>query len=165
MRLIKPGVGAASLRARDFPAGTPLHAFFGWNEARRTKDRRYTIARDLYHLHQRFHSEGAGAVVSISHLAIRPVVRRRFGSKLLISPAGLATARRMRSGFPDAPAVVAAQQLVERLLASIGASEVEKHAAVFKAFEELSNFVDLPALAARRPRRIMPPPAPARRNI
>jgi ADP-heptose:LPS heptosyltransferase len=38
---------AAPLGAGDFPAGTPLHRFFAWNEAARHKDRRYVIARDI----------------------------------------------------------------------------------------------------------------------
>src|SRR5438067_10878743 len=38
---------AAPLGAGDFPAGTPLHHFFAWNEAARHKDRRYVIARDI----------------------------------------------------------------------------------------------------------------------
>src|SRR5436190_16632719 len=37
----------APLGAGDFPAGTPLHHFFAWNEAARHKDRRYVIARDI----------------------------------------------------------------------------------------------------------------------
>jgi len=37
----------APLGAGDFPAGTPLHRFFAWNEAARHKDRRYIIARDI----------------------------------------------------------------------------------------------------------------------
>jgi ADP-heptose:LPS heptosyltransferase len=35
-----------TLTSRDFPAGTPLHHFFAWNEGRRRPDRRYRIARD-----------------------------------------------------------------------------------------------------------------------
>src|SRR5204863_6398618 len=54
----------------------------------------------------------------------------------------------------DKPAIAAARRLVVSLLASIGANDLEKHAAVFKAFEELSGFVDLKALAARRPLQI-----------
>src|SRR6516225_667678 len=100
MILINSGAPPASLRARDFPADTPLRAFFRWNEVRWRKDRRYTIARDLYHLYHRFAADGAGAVVCISHLAIRPVVRWRFGSRVLVSSAGLRTAAvAMRSGL------------------------------------------------------------------
>src|SRR5436190_19813628 len=35
-----------ALTARDFPAGTPLHHFFAWNEGRLRPDRRYRIAGD-----------------------------------------------------------------------------------------------------------------------
>ena len=35
----------------------------------------------------------------------------------------------------DKPAIAAARRLVVSLLASIGANDLEKHAAVFKAFE------------------------------
>ncbi|MBV8131386.1 MAG: glycosyltransferase family 9 protein [Alphaproteobacteria bacterium] len=58
----------------------------------------------------------------------------------------------MRCNSRDPPAVVSAHRVVESLLASIGTTELEKHAAVFKAFEELSDLVDLDPLAARRPR-------------
>ncbi len=34
------------LTAADFPAGTPLHHFFAWNERRLFRDRRYRVARD-----------------------------------------------------------------------------------------------------------------------
>jgi hypothetical protein len=110
-------------------------------------------------------ADGAGTVVCVSHLAIRPVVQWRFRSETFVSSAALATAMGMLSGVPDAPAVASAHQLVESLLASVGAIELEKHAAVFTAFEEFSSFVDLDALAARRPRRIARPPSPVRRKI
>jgi ADP-heptose:LPS heptosyltransferase len=165
MTPINPGAWPVSLRARNFPPGTPLHAFFGWNEARWRKDRRYTIARDLYHLYRRFHADGAGAMVCVSHLAARAVFQWRFRSGILISSVGLATAMGTRSGPLDSAAVLPAHQLVESLLASIGSVELKKHAAVFKAFEELSRFVDLDALAARRPHRVPPPPLPPRRRI
>jgi ADP-heptose:LPS heptosyltransferase len=71
----------------------------------------------------------------------------------------------MSPDLPDTPAVVRAHQLVGSLLASIGATDLEKHAAVFKAFEEFSYFVDPNALAAHRPRRVTSPPLPARRKI
>jgi len=35
-----------ALTSRDFPAGTPLHHFFAWNEGRLWPDRRYRLARD-----------------------------------------------------------------------------------------------------------------------
>jgi ADP-heptose:LPS heptosyltransferase len=165
MTLSDIGAPPASLRARDFPADTPLRAFFGWNEARWRKDRRYTIARDLYHLYTKFAADGAGAILCTVHLAVRPVVRWRFGSRILVSAAGLRTAAAMRPGLPDLAVAALATQLVESLLASFGAEELDKHAAVFKAFEALSRSIDLGALAARRPRLIRRAPAPPRRKI
>ena len=154
-----------SLRACDFPAGTPLNAFLAWNEARWTQDRRYTIACDLLNLHRRFNADGAGLTVCVSHMAVRPVIRRRFRSSILLSSDGLATAMAMLPGFRDTPAAACAYGVIESLLASIGTAELEKHAAVFKAFEELSGCVDLAALAARRPRRVTPLSSSARRKI
>ena len=159
------GTWPAPLRARDFPPGTPLNAFFAWNEARRRHDRRYTIACDLYHLYRRFNGDRAGAIVCIFHLAIRPIIRWRSRRQVLVSSLGDTSAMATLSGFRDTPAVVSAHRVVGSLLASIGAVEVEKHAAVFKAFEELSQFVDLDALAARRPRRVEPPRSSARRRV
>ena len=153
------------LGARDFPADTPLRAFFGWNEERWRKDRRYIIARDLYHLYSRFVADRAGAALCISHLAIRPVVRWRFGSRILVSSAGLRAAVATRSDLPDLPVVAVAKWVVDSLLASIGADELDKHAAVFKAFEAFSRCIDLDALAARRPRLIGRAPTPQRRKI
>jgi len=153
-----------SLRASDFPAGTPLNAFFAWNETRRRRDRRYTIACDLSYLHRRFKGGEAGLAVCICHIAICPVIRWRFRSQILLSSAGLATAKRMRSGCGDPPAVLG-HRVVASLLVSIGAGELEKHAAVFKAFEEFSDLIDLDALAARRPRIVARPPRPAPRKI
>jgi ADP-heptose:LPS heptosyltransferase len=154
-----------SLRASDFPVGTPLNAFFAWNEGRWKRDRRYTVACDLLHLHRRFEAVEAGLTVCISHLAIRPVIRRRFRSQIRLSSAGLATAMRMRSCCSDPPAVVSARRVVRSLLASIGAVELEKHAAVFKAFEEFSDLIDLDALAAHRPRIVARPPSSPRPKI
>jgi ADP-heptose:LPS heptosyltransferase len=51
------------------------------------------------------------------------------------------------------------------LFSSITAIEADTHAAVFKAFEELSRFVDLRALAARRPRRVTSSQLRIRRKI
>jgi len=155
----------ASLRACDFPAGTPLNAFFAWNEARWCRDRRYTIACDLLYLYRRFNADGAGLTVCVSHMAVRPVIRRRFRSWILLSSDGLEMATALLPGFRDTPAVASAHRVVGSLLASLGTAEFEKHAAVFKAFEELSGCVDLAALAARRPRRVTPPSSSARRKI
>jgi ADP-heptose:LPS heptosyltransferase len=154
-----------SLDARDFPADTPLRAFFRWNEARWRKDRRYTIARDLYHLHGRFAAGGAATALCVCHLAIRPVVRWRFGSRIVISSESLETAAAMQKHLPDLPVVALAKAVVESLLASIGSRDPDKHAALFKAFEAFSRGVDLTALAAPRPRLIRRAPPPRRRRI
>jgi ADP-heptose:LPS heptosyltransferase len=159
------GIWPQSLRASDFPAGTPLNAFFAWNEARLRRDRRYTIARDISYLCRRFKADEVPLAVCVCHIAVRPVIRWRFRSQILLSSAGLAEAMGMRRGCPDTPVVVSARRLVGSLLASIGAAELEKHAAVFKAFEELSELVDLDALGALRPRLIAHPQSPGKRNI
>jgi ADP-heptose:LPS heptosyltransferase len=154
-----------SLRASDFPAGTPLNAFFAWNEARWRRDRRYTIACDLSYLYRRFKADEAGLAICVSHIAIRPVIQRRSRTKILLSPNALTTATGGQRGCGDTPAVALAHRVVARLLASIGAVELERHAAVFQAFEELSDVIDLDALAARRPRIIARSRSPARRRI
>ena len=101
--------GGPRLRASDFPAGTPLHHFFVWNERRRVRDRRYLVARDP--------------------------------DRLLTASENGGSAR----------AVAAATQVVDRLTAAIGSSDIKAHAALFAAFEELSREVDLNVLARRRP--------------
>jgi ADP-heptose:LPS heptosyltransferase len=165
MTAVDSGTWPQSLRASDFPAGTPLNAFFAWNETRWGRDRRYTIARDLSYLYRRFKADEAYLAVCVCHIAIRPVIRWRLRSRILLSSAGLATAMGMRSRCCDTPAVGSARRLVKSLLASIGAVELEKHAAVFKAFEELSELVDLDALAALRPRFVARPPSLGKRKI
>jgi len=153
------------LRAGNFPDGSPLNAFFAWNEARRRKDRRYTIACDLSCLYRRFTPANAGLAVCVTHIAIRPVIRWRLRPRALLSSAALVEAMGTRCNAPDAPAARSAQRLVESMLASIGTADLARHAAVFEAFEELAEFVDLDALAARRPRLVTPPRRPRRRKI
>jgi ADP-heptose:LPS heptosyltransferase len=153
------------LRVGDFPAGTPLHAFFAWNEARRRPDRRYTIACDLYHLYRRFNGGRAGTAACVSHLAIRPLIRHRSRQPILVASPGEVGAAAAASDVVDGPAVAAARQVVGTLLASIGSAEAEMHAAVFRAFEEFSRVVDLDALAVRRPRRMARLPSPAHFRI
>src|SRR5215469_10749758 len=165
MTAVNPDISAQPLAAVDFPGGTPLNAFFAWNEARHRRDRRYTIACDLLHLYRRFKMHEAGLGVCAVHLTIRPVIRWRFRSRILLSPAGLAAAKNLQHIPCAPPAAASARRIVESLLASIGAAELEKHAAVFKAFEELSGFVDLDALAARRPRVVTRRQSPAGRKI
>jgi ADP-heptose:LPS heptosyltransferase len=165
MMVMAPAAEPAPLRADDFPAGTPLNAFFAWNEARWRRDRRYTIACDLVSLDRRFAGDEKGIPICVSHIAIRPVIRWRFRSHVLLSAAGLAARRKMSPGLQDAAADAAAHRVVTSLLASIGSSEPDMHAAVFNAFEELSRFVDLGALAKPRPRRTNSVPLPERRKI
>ena len=165
MTTVNPAILRRPLGAGDFPSGTPLNAFFAWNEARRRRDRRYTIACDLSFLYRRSETDETGLTVCVSHIAVHPVIRWRFRSWLLLSSAGLATASGMRRNSCDTPAVAAAHRVVESLLAASGAVELEKHAAVFTAFEELSDFVDLDALAARRPRLVARPRSSAGRKI
>src|SRR6267143_5922380 len=154
MTVIARAAEPASLRADDFPAGTPLNAFFAWNEARWRRDRRYTIACDLVSLDRRFAGDEKGIPICVSHIAIRPVSRWRFRSHVLLSAAGLAAAREISPSLGDAPVVASARRVVTSLLASTGSTEPDLHAAVFVAFEEFSRFVDLAALARSRPRRV-----------
>jgi ADP-heptose:LPS heptosyltransferase len=164
MTAIARAADPASLRADDFPAGTPLNAFFAWNEARWRRDRRYTIACDLFSLYRRFGGDEEGIPICVSHIAVQPVIRWRWRSHILLSAVGLAARRKMSPGLYDA-AVFAAHRLVTSLLASIGSAEPKIHAAVFNAYEELSRFVDLGALARLRPCRINAVPLPERRKI
>ena len=141
-----------------FPAGTPLNAFFAWNEAQWRLDRRYTIACDLFYLYRQFGGDGAGIPICVSHIAIRSghsvAVSGRTSSSRL---PGSQRPGRSRPSMADAPVVAAAHRVVTSLLASTGSAEPDIHAAVFAAFEELSRFVDLAALARPRPRRINAP--------
>ena len=105
MTAVNSGISARPLRAGDFPAGTPLNAFFAWNEARRRRDRRYTIACDLLYLYRRFETHEAGLTVCVSHIAIRPVIRLRFRSRILLSSAELAAAVTLPPDPYDAAAV------------------------------------------------------------
>jgi hypothetical protein len=123
MTAVNRGTLPRPLGADDFPAGTPLNAFFAWNEARRRRDRRYTIACDLSYLYRRFNRDEAGFTVCVSHIAIRPVIRWRFRSRIFLSSAGVATAIGMPRNTGDPPAVVLARRVVESLLASVGSAE------------------------------------------
>ncbi len=49
----------ARLSAAAFPQGAPLQAFFAWNEARRRRDRRYVVARDIDRLIDRLGATSA----------------------------------------------------------------------------------------------------------
>jgi ADP-heptose:LPS heptosyltransferase len=165
MTPVEAGTWPQPLRAGDFPAGTPLNAFFAWNESRWRQDRRYTIARDLSSLYRRFNADDTGLAVCVCHIAIRPVIRWRFLSQIMLSRSALAAAIGMgRTGF-DTTVAASARRLIQSLLASIGAVDLEKHAAVFGAFEKYAELIDLDALAARRPRLVAHPAPPVTRKI
>lgn len=133
------------LRAAAFPADTPLHAFFAWNEARRGgRDRRYIIACDIYHLLQRLDGD---IEVPAAHLSGQPVILWRRGDRMVLS----GPRRRIARGLLE-PASGAARALIDALLASIGNRDPAAHAGFFRACEELASNVDLAALAARHPR-------------
>jgi ADP-heptose:LPS heptosyltransferase len=157
------GVPAASataappLRAADFPEATPLNAFVAWNEARRATDRRYRVACDIRKLLQ-----GAGGDVCLAHLAGAALGLRRSGDRIVASPIAAARAREFVAEAAGSPALAAARRLIESLRAALGSAEIARHAAVFRAFEELAEHVDLEALARLRPQpsaaRLVPRP-------
>jgi ADP-heptose:LPS heptosyltransferase len=136
------------LNSGAFPAATPLNAFFAWNEARYLRDRRYIIACDVYRLLQDFDGE---TELCVAHLTCRPVIRRRFGRRILVPPIYLGEARGLARKHRGTPAVAAARRLVHSLADSIGKGETALHAAVFQAFEDLARHVDLTSLAQLRP--------------
>jgi ADP-heptose:LPS heptosyltransferase len=141
-------VRGMALRSNDFPAGTPLNHFFAWNERAGRRDRRYTIACDLHGLLTAQRNRAEAEAAAVAHLTLRPVVIARNGRRVLI----LNKAPPLNGGKDcSGPAAMAARQTVERLIASIGSSDVNAHAALFAAFEQLSDEVDLDALARRRP--------------
>src|SRR5690348_939036 len=110
------------LDAGDFPAGTPLYHFFAWNAAARHKDRRYVIARDIYTLFTAFGGGEAARAMCVSHLARRPLITARLGGRV---PVRLLAADRTE----DAAVAAVARDLVDRLLAAIGAADEAMHAA------------------------------------
>jgi ADP-heptose:LPS heptosyltransferase len=151
--MTRDAVARPALGADDFPAGTALHAFFQWNEGRRRPDRRYRVACDLYFLYRRFNETGAGTAACVAHLAVRPLIRRRSRPPVVVASPEAAGIAAAAANPCSTPATAAAERLVEALLASIGSARAELHAAVFRAFEDLSGSIDLDALARRRPRR------------
>lgn len=138
------------LRSSDFPAGTPLNHFFAWNEKARRHDRRYIIARDLYRLITALGNHDAARATAVGHLASRPVIAARRDRRMLIVNEAPAIDA-LHDGNVGGPAVAAARQTVERLVASIGSSDIDAHAALFTAFERLASEIDLDALARRHP--------------
>ncbi len=151
-------VPAAPLGSGDFPIGTPLNHFFAWNERTGRRDRRYRIACDLYGLITGIGGDHTGRQAAVTHLAVAPVILARRGERLLI-------AVDFRADDANLPAVAAAQQLVQTLMASIGSSDNDTHAAVFAAFERLADDVDLTSLGRRRPQLTRSPRRPGPRRI
>ncbi len=148
------------LDARAFPDGTPLHAFFAWNEARRARDRRYLVARDIARL-----LHGFGGEVCVAHLAGAALGLRRSGERVLAPSAAVDRAQEFVATFAGSAAVTAAQRAIEALRAAVGAPDRAAHAAVFRAFEELGEPRDLDNLARLRAQRNKPGLAPRRRRI
>jgi ADP-heptose:LPS heptosyltransferase len=151
----------ASLDASAFPAGTPLNVFFAWNEVRRFRDRRYIVARDIHRLLMSF---GGEPEICVAHLLAGPIIQRRSRGRVIVSPARVRTAGKLIEGYDGSPATTAARSLVGSLLASIGVADIPAHAAVFRAFDDLAEHVDLyglarlrpsPKIAATRPRQIL----------
>jgi ADP-heptose:LPS heptosyltransferase len=177
-------VRSLPLRSSDFPTGTPLNHFFAWNERTRRRDRRYIIARDLYSLITALGNDELARNAAIVHVSSRPVIIARRGSHLLlqieahilVGPLGEegvldqpSQERMIRSGSDPGNAheraVAAARRVVESLVASIGSSDRDRHAALFAAFELLANEIDLDALARNRPRLVPSRRRPRPRRI
>jgi ADP-heptose:LPS heptosyltransferase len=140
-------VRGTPLRSGDFPAGTPLNRFFAWNERAWHRDRRYTVACDLYRLITALGDTGAARALAVAHLVRRPVVIARRRQRVRVAQAASLDG-------PDvaASAIAAARRTVDRLTAAVGSADIAAHAAVFVAFEQLAAEIDLDALARRRPR-------------
>jgi ADP-heptose:LPS heptosyltransferase len=149
------------LRASAFPNATPLHAFFAWNEARRATDRRYQIARDIHMLGLRW-----GGELCLAHLAGQPLGLRRAGAAQIVAPPqAVALARQFVTAAGQSHLLVPGQRLVEALQTATGSAEIARHAAVFRAFEELAGHVDLTALARLRAQPEVRLPRSGRRRI
>jgi ADP-heptose:LPS heptosyltransferase len=148
----------APLGAGDFPAETPLCRFFAWNEAAGRKDRRYIIARDICTLLRAFGGGEAAHAMCVAHLSRRPLVALRLGGWVSLQ---LSAADRTQDGAT----VAAARELVDGLLAAIGAADEVAHAAVFAGFEALSAEIDLDAMARHWPRLLPAKRLPTPRRI
>ena len=157
-------VRARPLRSSDFPNGTPLHHFFAWNEAARRRDRRYTIACDLYRLISAFGDTPFVRQAATAHLCWQPVVMARSEEHILVPNKPYANAGGRPSNISE-PTFAAARHTIETLMASIGSSDVDLQAGFFIAFERLANEIDLDALALRRPRVVPSRRRPSPRRI
>ncbi|HEY3911314.1 MAG TPA: glycosyltransferase family 9 protein [Stellaceae bacterium] len=133
------------LRASAFLPGTPLHAFFAWNETRRATDRRYRVACDIHCLRY-----GWGDDICVAHLAGQALGLRRSGGQIVANAHAVAGARQFIAGAAGCSAVIAARRVLEALQSAIGSAEIERHAAVFRAFEELEKHVELDAISRLR---------------
>jgi ADP-heptose:LPS heptosyltransferase len=156
---------ATRLGARDFPAGTPLHAFFAWNEARLIRDRRFVVACDIHRLLARFGAGAKARMICVAHLAARPVILWRLRQWMPLSAGAQKAAIAALQGRGDDPAAMAARQLVDSLSAGIGSDDLATHAAFFRACEALEAIIDLDALARLHPRRQAAKPAPSPASI
>ena len=153
-------IGPLSLSAGAFPEATPLNVFLAWNEARYTKDRRYRIICDIHRMLHDF-----GGEICLAHLAGQPIALRRSGRRIVVAAATDSLSQRFLTQSGGSPRVLAAQQVIDSLQAAIGALDPDRHAAVFRAFEQLARHVDLDALARLQPQRVAPETASRRRRI
>src|SRR6185437_5640985 len=114
-----------NLSSSAFPQGTPLNAFFAWNEARILRDRRYTVALDIHRLLKR---TGGEVDICLAHLAGQPMIARASGRRLLVSADRLRAARDYVEAAGRSAPALAARELLEALLASIGVPDLAAHA-------------------------------------
>jgi len=160
-----PTTSLPALSAGVFPEGTPLNAFLAWNEARRSTDRRYRIARTFTELWR-----DPDDAVSIAYLAGQALGLQRFGGRIVAPANAAAQAREFLADASHSAAVGAARQLVMAWQSAIGQSalgsiDITRHAAVFAGFEELAKHVDLDALAHLRPQPLGAAPRRHHRRI
>ena len=131
----------ARLSADAFPVGTPLRAFFAWNEARRRVDRRYRILCRLHGLLAGGDEAFALAYLVGDAIGPWPVSGLRRTAPTLLS-AGIFLGDAARAAALDA-----AQGVLEALRAAIGSADTALHAAMFRTFEALATHVDLASIA------------------
>src|SRR5262245_35180007 len=107
--VVNPVAGSARLTllftigldARSFPPGTPLNAFFAWNEARVLRDRRYLVARDVDALVKGLED---GREIGLAHLIAGPLIGRRSRGHITVSEGRLRKARGAIGGARGSPA-------------------------------------------------------------
>jgi ADP-heptose:LPS heptosyltransferase len=90
---------------------------------------------------------------------------RRSGEQIVAAPTAVARAHQFLSESAATPSVAAAQGMIDALQAAIGSPDIARHAKAFRAFEELSEWVDLEALASLRPQPKASRPASNPRRI